>query len=98
MNPQKLFRMIVRVDRGLGDALTEIAARLLVETTHDYSRSAIVRGLVAIGLRTIAGAPHVTPFFVGTRVPRGRKPGGRRLSAVMSRVGLDLENEEDPAR
>jgi hypothetical protein len=94
MSAPHLCRMVVRVDVGLNDTLTEIAARLFAETLHEYSHSAIVRGLIAIGLLTIADAPHLAPLFVGTRMARGRKQGSQR-SVIAAPADLDLEFEDD---
>jgi hypothetical protein len=94
MSTPHLCRMVVRVDAGLNATLTEIAARLFAETLHEYSHSAIVRGLIAIGLLTITDAPHLAPLFVGTRIARGRKRGSRR-SVIAAPADLNLEFEDE---
>lgn len=71
-------RIVVRVDRGLHEMLTVIAARLFNETRLDYSRAAIARELIAVGLLTVEYAPHLAQLSVGVRVARGRKKGDRR--------------------
>lgn len=73
----RLFRMVIRVSPTLRPTLGSIADRLLTETGLDYSHSAIVRALIAIGLLTVADAPHLAPLFMGTRIQRGRKKGDR---------------------
>ena len=76
----RLLRMIVRVDPGLHEALARIAERLFSETRFKYSRAAVFRGLIAIGLAAVADAPHLAPLFVGARLKRGRTQGGRTAS------------------
>ena len=73
----RLARMVVRVDAGLNDTLTTLAARLFNETRLEYSLASIVRGLIAIGLRAVSDAPRLAPHFVGVRIARGRKKGAR---------------------
>jgi hypothetical protein len=86
--------MGVRVDPELNVALAALAGRLLEETQLEHSHAAIVRGLVAIGLASIAGVPDLAPLFVGVRIPRGRKPGTRNWAAeVRGDVGLAHEAE-----
>ena len=76
MSPSRLVRVVVRTEPGLHEALARIAQRLFSETQLQYSRAAVFRGLVAIGLAAISDAPHLAPLFRGVRVKRGRKPGG----------------------
>lgn len=88
----RLCRMVLRVDRNLRETLVTIAARLLSETGLSYSCAAIVRGLIDLGLASLADASSLAPLFVGARVKRGRKPGERRAMRVDD---LDLEHEDD---
>jgi hypothetical protein len=67
--------MIVRVDPALHEALTRLAERLFSETRSEYSRSAVTRGLIALGLVAVADARHLAPLFLGARLKRGRKRG-----------------------
>jgi hypothetical protein len=76
----RLLRLIVRVDPGLHDVLARIAERLFSETRIEYSRAAVFRGLITIGLAAVADAPRLAPLFAGARLKRGRKPGGRAAS------------------
>lgn len=92
----KLARMIVRVDPELNVALAAIAGRLFQETQLEHSHAAIVRGLVAIGLASIAGAPDLAPLFVGVRIPRGRKAGARIWTAE-ARSDVDVEHDGEAA-
>ncbi|MEP7125050.1 MAG: hypothetical protein ABJE95_29240 [Byssovorax sp.] len=92
----KLARMVVRVDPELNGALTAIAGRLFNETRLEHSHSAIVRGLVTIGLASIAGAPDLAPLFVGVRIPRGRKPGTRTRKAEV-RGDVDVAHDDEAA-
>lgn len=73
----KLARLVVRIDPALNIALADLTARLFEETRVEHSHAAIVRGLVAIGLASIADAKILAPLFVGARIPRGRKRGTR---------------------
>jgi len=56
MSPSRLVRVVVRTEPGLHEALARIAQRLLSETQLEYSRAAVFRGLVAIGLAAISDA------------------------------------------
>jgi hypothetical protein len=67
--------MIVRIDPALHAALTKLAERLFSETRSEYSRSAVTRGLIALGLGAVADAALLGPLFVGVRLKRGRKRG-----------------------
>jgi hypothetical protein len=87
---QRLARMVVRVPLDLNEALTTIAARLFNETRIEHSHSAIVRGLIAIGLAAVAGNDVLAPLFVNARVARGRRRGARRPPVAP----LDLEFED----
>ena len=69
----RLFRMVIRVSPTLRPTLGAIADRLLTETGLDYSHASIVRGLVAVGLVAVEGAPRLAPLFAGVRIPRGKK-------------------------
>jgi hypothetical protein len=73
--------MIVRVDPALHEALTKIAERLFSETRSEYSRSAVTRGLIALGLVAVTDARLLAPLFQGARVKRGRKRGPRPASS-----------------
>jgi hypothetical protein len=78
----RLIRMVVRVDARLPKELTDIIEHLFNETGIKYSRSAIVRGLVAVGLASVQlglleDPPLLERLFKESRVPRGRKPGAR---------------------
>lgn len=87
----RLARMVMRVDGGLHGTLAGIAERLLAETRIEHSQSAVVRGLIALGLATVAGNDVLAPLFAGARVARGRKRGARRRPIA----GLDLTFEEE---
>lgn len=87
----RLVRMVVRVPRDLDDTLSTIAGQLFSETRLTYSRAAIFRGLLALGLLAVADAPHIARLFVGSRVKRGRKRGDRPEKHT---ADLDLEPEE----
>jgi hypothetical protein len=52
-----------------------ISERLFDETRQEYSYAAILRGLIALGLASIAGKTSLAVEFAGARVPRGRKRG-----------------------
>jgi hypothetical protein len=69
--------MVLRVSPALQDDLTTISERLFHETRIEYSYAAIVRGLIRLGLASIAGKASLAVEFAGTRIPRGRKRGGR---------------------
>ena len=86
-----LARMVVRVNRSLSEDLTVISARLHNETMDEYSYSAIVRGLIRMGLERVAENDVLHPLFEGTRVRRGRKPGSRWSTIV----ALDLIKDDD---
>lgn len=72
-----LDRLVLRVDRNLRETLDGIAERLFTETAYDYSYSAIVRGLIGLGLIVVADAPKLAPLFIGVRIARGRKKRDR---------------------
>jgi hypothetical protein len=65
--------MVVRVDRELQGTLAAVAERLFTETRLEHSKSAIVRGLITIGLIAIAENRGIGSLFAGSRIPRGRK-------------------------
>ena len=73
----KLVRMVLRVSPALQEDLTTISERLFRETRLEYSYAAIVRGLITLGLASIAGKASLAVEFAGTRIPRGRKRGER---------------------
>ena len=73
----RLVRMVLRVSPALQVELTTISDRLSRETRVEYSCAAIARGLIALGLASIAGRPNLALVFAGARVPRGRKRGAR---------------------
>ena len=56
MSRSRLRRRIVRVDPALHEALTKLAERLFSETRSEYSRSAVTRGVTALGLVALARA------------------------------------------
>lgn len=85
-------KMIVRVHPELPARLLTMQERLFQETLHEYSNAAIVRGLINLGLIQVEGAPNLAPLFVGARVKRGRKPGGKVATTVAK---LDLTDEPD---
>ena len=86
-----LVRMVIRVDAGLNNNLTTIAARLFNETRLEYTLASVTRGLIALGLRAVAEAPVLAPLFVGARIPRGRKKGTR----FPPRADPDLSVEDE---
>ena len=92
-------RMVVRVPRDLPERLTAIQTHLFDETRVEYSYSAIMRGLIALGLTQVEGAPNLAVLFMGCRVKRGRKPGGKVATAVvpldLSQGEMDLEYEDE---
>jgi hypothetical protein len=65
--------MVLRVPRGLDETVTTIAGRLFDETENVYPMSAVVRGLIQIGLAEVARNDVLAPLFAGVRVARGRK-------------------------
>ena len=69
----RLARLVVRVDRTLHSTLDGIAGRLFMETAYDHSHAAVIRGLIRLGLATVAGASQLAPLFANARIPRGRK-------------------------
>ncbi len=69
--------MVLRVSPTLQKELTSISDRLSRETSVEYSCAAIVRGLLALGLTSIAGRANLALVFAGARIPRGRKRGER---------------------
>jgi hypothetical protein len=73
----RLVRMVLRVSPALQEDLTAISERLFDETRLEYSYAAIIRGLIALGLASIAGKASLAVEFAGTRIPRGRKRAGR---------------------
>jgi hypothetical protein len=76
----RLVRMVLRVSPALQHDLKKISERLFRETRLEYSCAAIVRGLIRLGLTSIAGKASLAVEFAGTRIPRGRKRSGRRRS------------------
>ena len=69
--------MVLRVSPALQNDLTKIGERLFRETRIEYPCAAIVRGLIRLGLASIAGKASLAVEFAGTRIPRGRKRGRR---------------------
>ena len=67
--------MVLRVSPELQEDLITISERLYDETRLDYSYAAILRGLIALGLASIAGKASLAVEFAGARVPRGRRRG-----------------------
>lgn len=76
----RLVRMVLRVSPELQEDLLTISERLFDETQLEYSFAAIIRGLIALGLASIAGKASLAVEFDGARVPRGRKRGDRGRS------------------
>ena len=70
--------MVLRVSPELQEDLITLSERLYDETRLEYSYAAILRGLIALGLASIANKASLAVEFAGTRVPRGRKRGERR--------------------
>ncbi len=73
----RLVRMVLRVSAELQEDLINISERLFDETRLEYSYAAIIRGLISLGLASIAGKASLAVEFAGARVPRGRKRGER---------------------
>ena len=73
----KLVRMVLRVSPDLQDDLISLSERLFDETRLEYSFAAILRGLIALGLASLAGKPSLAGEFAGARAMRGRKRGER---------------------
>ena len=73
----RLVRMVLRVSPELQEHLISISERLFDETRLEYSYAAIIRGLISLGLASIAGKASLVVDFAGCRVPRGRKRGER---------------------
>ena len=71
----RLVRMVLRVSAELQEDLINISERLFDETRLEYSYAAIIRGLISLGLASIAGKASLAVEFAGARVPRGRKRG-----------------------
>jgi hypothetical protein len=88
--------MIVRVDPALHEALTKLAERLVSETRSEYSRSAVTRGLIALGLVLVADAPLLAPLFLGARLKRGRKRG-TQAGSPDTRPDSDAVPVDEPA-
>ncbi len=74
----RLVRMVLRVSPELQEDLINISERLFDETKLEYSYAAIIRGLISLGLASIAGKASLAVAFTGARVPRGRKGGTQR--------------------
>ncbi len=80
----RLVRMVLRVSPELQEDLITISERLFDETKLEYSYAAIVRGLISLGLASIAGKTSLAVAFTGARVPRGRKGGKHWKRQVVS--------------
>ena len=91
-------RMVLRVHPELPKRLATIQERLYDETHLEYAFAAIVRGLIDLGLTQVEGVPNLAILFMGARIKRGRKPGGKVPTAVVPldlRQGdMDLEYED----
>ena len=91
-------RMVLRVHPELPERLATIQDRLYDETHLEYAFAAIVRGLIDLGLTQVEGVPNLAILFMGARIKRGRKPGGKVPTAVVPldlRQGdMDLEYED----
>ncbi|MFS8071303.1 MAG: hypothetical protein ACMG6S_33455 [Byssovorax sp.] len=90
--------MVMRVPRDLPERLTTIAEHLYDETKLEYSFAAIVRGLIAIGLEKIDGAPSLAVEFAGARVARGRKAGSRHVEPTLDLTQGDRGDEIEPTQ
>ena len=73
----RLVRMVLRVSPELQEDLITISERLFDETRLEYSYAAIIRGLIALGIASIAGKASLAVEFAGARIPRGRKAAKR---------------------
>jgi hypothetical protein len=71
----RLVRMVLRVSPELQESLITLSERLYDETRLEYSYAAILRGLISLGLGTIAKKASLATDFAGARVERGRKRG-----------------------
>jgi hypothetical protein len=91
--------MVLRVHSELPERLSMIQEHLFDETRIEYSYAAIMRGLINLGLTQVEGAPDLAVLFIGARVKRGRKPGGKVATAVVpldfTQGEMDLEYEDD---
>ena len=91
-------RMVLRVHPELPERLAMIQDRLYDETHLEYAFAAIVRGLIDLGITQTEGVPNLAILFMGARIKRGRKPGGKVPTAVVPldlRQGdMDLEYED----
>ncbi len=92
----RLIRMVLRVPSELPERLTTIATHLYDETRLEYSFAAIVRGLIAIGLEKIDGAPSLAVEFAGARVARGRKAGSGHVEPTIDLTQGDKGDEVGP--
>ena len=76
---RRLARMIVRVDAGLHETLTTLAARLFNETRLEYPHASVVRGLLS---KLSPGSPRLsTRFFPSTTTTFPHLPPCRMLFA-----------------
>lgn len=73
----RLVRMVLRASPTLHGELATLGARLHKDTRRDHSCAPNVRGLIAVGLSSIAVQSSLAVVFAGARVPRGRKRAGR---------------------
>ena len=91
--------MVVRVPPELAERLATIQDRLYDETHQEYAFAAIVRGLIDLGLAQVEHVPCLAVMFMGCRLKRGRKPGGKISTAVvpldLSQGDMDLEYEDE---
>jgi hypothetical protein len=71
----RLVRLVLRVAPDLQEDMIAIRERLYDESRMEYSYAAILRGLIALGLASIADKKSLIVEFAGSRVPRGRKCG-----------------------
>jgi hypothetical protein len=92
-------RIVLRAHPELPERLATIQEHLYEETHLEYAFAAIMRGLIALGLNQIEGAPNLAVLFMGARVKRGRKPGGKVPTAVvpldLTQGEIDLEYEDE---
>jgi hypothetical protein len=94
MNGAKLDRKVVRIGPEMSIALDDLAVRLFNETQIEHPHTAIVRGLMTLGLSAIADLAILAPSFVGARIARGRKPG-TRIKKADARDELAQEHDDE---
>lgn len=98
MGAPNMRRAVMRVPPEILAEVAEVAQRLHLETGLDYPAAAVVRGLLVIGLASLAGREHLAPAFVGARVKRGRKRGDRRTAPDVLLDQADTDAGEEGRR